>query len=86
MATKNAPEARSHQMDRIVLGPGGGGHNGTFCRMEPEHPHWYISEFAGRLSDGTACAVERMGGIAQNMVGKKTHLQAVDSKSLCGSP
>ena len=54
--------------------------------MEPEQQHWYINEFAGRLSDGAACAVERMGGIAQNMVGKKTHLQAVDSKSLCGSP
>ena len=38
--------------------------------IEPKHLHRYVNEFAGRLSDVAAGAVERMGNIAQNAVGK----------------
>ena len=43
------------------------GYGGTFHHIEPKHLHRYINEFAGRLSDKSAGAVERMGNIVGNM-------------------
>ena len=63
------------------------GYNGTFHRIEPKHLHRYVNEFAGRLSDAAAGALERMGNVAQNMAGKRlTYRQLIAGKSLCGSP
>ena len=62
------------------------GYNGAFHRIEPKHPHRCISEFAGRLSDRAAGAVERTGNIVRNLVGKRlTYRQLAAGKSLCGA-
>ena len=62
------------------------GYNGTFHHIEPKHLHRYINEFAGRLSDRAAGAVEKMGNIVRNLVGKRlTYKQLIASKSLYGA-
>ena len=62
------------------------GYNGTFHHVEPKHLHRYINEFAGRLSDRAASAVEKMSNIVRNLVGKRlTYKQLIASKSLCGA-
>ena len=63
------------------------GYNGTFHHIEPKHLHRYINEFAGRLSDSTAGAVEKMCNIVRNLVGKRlTYAQLVAPSTLCGQP
>lgn len=47
------------------------GYNGTFHHIEPKHLHRYVNEFAGRLSDRAVGAVEKMGNIVRNLVGKR---------------
>ena len=62
------------------------GYNGTFHHIEPKHLHRYVNEFAGRLSDRAASAVEKMCNIVRNLVGKRlTYRQLITSKSLCGA-
>ena len=62
------------------------GYNGTFHHIEPKHLHRYVNEFAGRLSDRAASAVEKMCNIVRNLVGKRlTYGQLITSKSLCGA-
>ncbi len=41
------------------------GYNGTFHHIEPKHLHRYVNEFAGRLSDRAASAVEKMCNIVR---------------------
>ena len=61
------------------------GYNGTFRHIEPKHPRRYVNEFAGRLSDGAASAVEKMGNIVRNPVGKRlTYGRLITGKSLRG--
>ena len=63
------------------------GCDGAFRHIEPKHPHRCINEFAGRLSDRAAGAVERTGNIVRNLVGKRLACrQLVAGKSLCGAP
>ena len=63
------------------------GYNVAFHHIEPKRLHRCINEFAGRLSDRAAGAVERMGNIVRNLVGKRlTCRQLVAGKSLCGAP
>ena len=62
------------------------GYSGTFRHVESKHLHRYVNEFAGRLSDKAASAVERMHNIVRNLVGKRlTYRQLVASKALCGA-
>ena len=55
--------------------------------MESKHLHRYIGEFAERLSDAAAGAVEMMGDVARNIVGKRlTCRRRIAGKPPCGSP
>ena len=55
--------------------------------MESKHLHRYVSEFAERLSDAAAGAVEMMGDVARNMMDKRlTCRRLIAGKPPCGSP
>lgn len=54
------------------------GYSGTFHHIEPKHLHRYINEFAGRLSDKSAGAVERMGNIVGNMSSINRHCRYME--------
>ena len=54
------------------------GYSETFHHIEPKHLHRYINEFAGRLSDKSAGAVERMGNIVGNMSSINRHCRYME--------
>ncbi len=47
------------------------GHRGVFHKMSGKRPQRQVDEFAGRHNARDMDTIDRMGGIASNMVGKR---------------
>ena len=47
------------------------GYQGTFHHFSEKHLDRYVGEFAGRHNDREADTIDRMGNMAQEMVGKR---------------